>query len=91
MLAPKGRMGVISFHSLEDKRVKKQFRKLSGSRTPAQDNLFGQLPIKEQTLQANAEHRFEVLKPFPQKPSENELSENPRSRSARLRWLQRLP
>ncbi len=86
MLAKNGTMGVISFHSLEDKRVKKGFRKLCGSKSLAEEHLFAQLPV---TDKASEDASFEIIKPFPQKPSKAELEVNPRSRSAKLRWVKK--
>ncbi|MBI5306553.1 16S rRNA (cytosine(1402)-N(4))-methyltransferase RsmH [Candidatus Wolfebacteria bacterium] len=61
ILAPGGRLAVISFHSLEDRIVKKFFR------------------------EAKKEGGFEILTKKPVTPSEEELTANPRSRSAKLR------
>ncbi len=63
-LAPGGRMAIISFHSLEDRRVKQAFR---------------------------SDPRLEVLSKRPLLPTETEIDENPRSRSAKLRVAQRVP
>ncbi len=63
-LAPTGRMAVISFHSLEDRRVKEAFR--SGE-------------------------RWERLTKKPLRASEQEMAQNPRSRSAKLRVAARRP
>jgi 16S rRNA (cytosine1402-N4)-methyltransferase len=89
LLSLGGVMGVISFHSLEDKRVKKCFKKLSGSRSLAEEHLFAQLPVSHKSSQLDDDCGFEIIKPFPQKPGDVELSTNPRSRSAKLRWIQR--
>ncbi|MCE9644150.1 16S rRNA (cytosine(1402)-N(4))-methyltransferase RsmH [Candidatus Parcubacteria bacterium] len=64
-LKPKGRLLVISFHSLEDRPVKHFFRKLSDE---GQGTLLTKKPIV---------------------PSEQELKENPRSRSAKLRIIEK--
>ncbi len=59
----KGRIVIISFHSLEDRLVKNYFRNL------------------------NKEKRAEILTKKPIRPSEEEIRENPRSRSAKLRAI----
>ncbi|QLB20430.1 16S rRNA (cytosine(1402)-N(4))-methyltransferase [Vespertiliibacter pulmonis] len=77
VLAPQGRLSIISFHSLEDRMVKQFMRKQSkGLAVPKG------LPILE----------AELLKNIPLKtigkaimPSEVEIMQNPRSRSAVLR------
>ena len=82
VLAPEGRLSVISFHSLEDRMVKRFIRRHSqGESVP-----YG-LPITEaeinktRTLQA-------IGKAL--KPSDEELERNPRARSSVLRVAQRL-
>ena len=61
ILAPQGKIVIISFHSLEDRIVKQEFRELA----------------KKGTL--------EILTKKPIEAGEEELSRNPRSRSAKLR------
>ncbi len=82
VLAPEGRLSVISFHSLEDRMVKRFIRRHS----QAAEAPFG-LPITEAELNKNRK-----LKPVgkAQKPSEAEIEQNPRSRSSVLRVAQRL-
>jgi 16S rRNA (cytosine1402-N4)-methyltransferase len=75
-LRPGGRLAVVTFHSLEDRIVKRFFRERSGG-TPAGSR---HRPV----LAATDEPTFEqVAKPV--SPSERELAANPRARSARLR------
>ncbi len=75
-MVPGGRIVVISFHSLEDRIVKQTFRTLSEGCTCPRD-----FPVcvcgKKPTLR--------ILGAKPILPSEKELEENPRSRSAKLR------
>ena len=66
LLEAGGRLGVISFHSGEDRAVKHAFRAL-------------------------ASRGFEELQPSPRPPTDDEVRANPRSRSAKLRVLERLP
>jgi 16S rRNA (cytosine1402-N4)-methyltransferase len=75
-LKPGGRLAVVTFHSLEDRIVKRFLRERSGG-TPAGSR---HRPV----LADPNEPTFErVAKPV--SPSERELAANPRSRSARLR------
>ncbi|WCT74024.1 16S rRNA (cytosine(1402)-N(4))-methyltransferase RsmH [Sphingomonas naphthae] len=79
-LAPGGRLAVVSFHSLEDRIVKRFLKERSGA-TPA-----GSRHLPQQA--AGAEPSFEaVAKPV--RASEAELARNPRSRSATLRVARR--
>lgn len=64
LLAPGGRIAVISFHSLEDRIVKQFFASESGDRYDASLNLLTKHPVT---------------------PGPQELANNPRSRSAKLR------
>jgi 16S rRNA (cytosine1402-N4)-methyltransferase len=75
-LKPGGRLAVVTFHSLEDRIVKRFLRERSGS-TPAGSR-------HRPALTDPNEPTFErVAKPV--SPSERELARNPRARSARLR------
>jgi 16S rRNA (cytosine1402-N4)-methyltransferase len=75
-LKPGGRLAVVTFHSLEDRIVKRFFRERSGG-TPAGSR-------HRPALVDPTEPTFErVAKPV--SPTERELAANPRARSARLR------
>jgi 16S rRNA (cytosine1402-N4)-methyltransferase len=77
LLAPGGRLAVITFHSLEDRAVKDRFRDLSReSGLPA--DIAAQLGIRH-----GAAARLVTRKPVT--PSDAELARNPRARSAKLR------
>lgn len=82
VLAPQGRLAVISFHSLED-RIVKQFirRQEKGPEIP-----HG-LPLTEAQLAGNRTLRS-IGKAM--KPSDEEVAANPRSRSSVLRIAERL-
>ena len=81
-LRPGGRLAVVTFHSLEDRIVKRFFRQRSGS-TPAGSR---HRPVAAQGPAPTFER---VAKPVA--PSEAEVVRNPRSRSARLRSAIRTP
>ena len=81
-LEPDGRLAVISFHSLEDRIVKRTLAKLSGR---------CQCPPRLPKCICGASESLEVLTKKPITPAEGELEENPRARSARLRGARRLP
>jgi 16S rRNA (cytosine1402-N4)-methyltransferase len=75
-LKPGGRLAVVTFHSLEDRIVKRFLRERSGA-TPAGSRHRPQLAVEKAPT-------FEgVAKPV--SPSEDEQTRNPRARSARLR------
>lgn len=78
MLAAKGRMVVVSFHSLEDRIVKSFFREEAGQK-PAPSRYEPVLTWKTE------EPRIFILTNRAVTPLEDEISENPRARSARLR------
>ncbi|TCJ97883.1 16S rRNA (cytosine1402-N4)-methyltransferase [Volucribacter psittacicida] len=82
VLAPQGRLAIISFHSLEDRMVKHFMRKKSKG-----EALPKGLPLREDQIQ-----RHQSLKLIGKAimPSEQEIEYNPRSRSAVLRVAEKL-
>lgn len=81
LLAPGGRLCVISFHSLEDRVVKTTFRALANPCVCPPDSplcVCGRAPVA----------RLVTRKPV--SPTEAELLSNPRARSANLRILEKL-
>jgi 16S rRNA (cytosine1402-N4)-methyltransferase len=65
-LKPAGRMSIISFHSVEDRVVKQEFRKLV------------------------QEGKAKLINKKPIIPTKTEIKDNPRSRSAKLRIIEKL-
>jgi 16S rRNA (cytosine1402-N4)-methyltransferase len=83
ILKPGGRLAVITFHSLED-RVVKDF-----GRVRARDYTFtGEVDVPELREPCAPELKWVTRRAI--KPGEVELMENPRSRSAQLRVMEKL-
>jgi 16S rRNA (cytosine1402-N4)-methyltransferase len=83
ILEPGGRLVVVSFHSLEDRKVKEFLRLRSGSSGKASRHL----PERETESRPPT---FRLLRRRASKPSAAEIAVNPRARSARLRAAERL-
>jgi 16S rRNA (cytosine1402-N4)-methyltransferase len=81
ILAPAGRLVVVTFHSLEDRIVKQFFARRSGRGEAAGRRLPGEKPAEAPTFVAPSGQ--------PITPSEAERSSNPRARSAKLRFAER--
>ncbi|PIJ49743.1 16S rRNA (cytosine(1402)-N(4))-methyltransferase [Erwinia sp. OLTSP20] len=82
VLAPHGRLSVISFHSLEDRIVKRFMREQSrGPQVPAG------LPLTEEQLRHRGGFRLKSLGKM--MPGEQEVASNPRARSSVLRIAER--
>lgn len=76
-----GRIAVISFHSLEDRIVKRTFRRLEGEcRCPPGMPVCG----------CGAVRSLEVLTSRPVEAGDEEVAENPRARSAKLRAAEKV-
>ena len=82
LLAPGGRLAVVAFHSLEDRRVKAFLRSRAGS----SPRVSRHLPVAREEGRAPT---FTLLKTGAIKPSSEETAANPRARSARLRGAER--
>ncbi|MCK5167412.1 MAG: 16S rRNA (cytosine(1402)-N(4))-methyltransferase RsmH, partial [Rhodospirillaceae bacterium] len=82
VLAPGGRLCVVSFHSLEDRRVKKFFKTRSGD-----------VPLPSRHMPAPTasapEPTFKLLSRKAISPSTDEQRTNPRARSAHMRFAER--
>ena len=81
LLQAAGRLVMISFHSLEDRIVKRTLRRLAGH-----CECDPRIPI----CSCGARWAVEILTRRPVIPSEGEIDENPRARSAKLRVCEKL-
>lgn len=76
-----GRMAIITFHSLEDRIVKQKFRELANPCT---------CPSEFPMCVCGKNPLVKVISRKAIEPSKEEVEENPRSRSAKLRIIQRI-
>ncbi len=81
LLAPGGRLSVITFHSLEDRIVKQTFADLASGCT---------CPPGFPVCVCGNKPKIKLVNKKPILPSAKELEENPRSRSAKLRIIEKL-
>ncbi|MBP3854617.1 MAG: 16S rRNA (cytosine(1402)-N(4))-methyltransferase RsmH [Ruminiclostridium sp.] len=82
LLGTGGRLSVITFHSLEDRIVKQKFRSLCEGCTCPKDFPVCVCGKKPRAVQINKK---------PITADDAELADNPRSRSAKLRIIEKLP
>lgn len=80
-LNPGGRLAVISFHSLEDRLVKQFFR------LESRDCIC---PPRQPVCTCGHTATLKEITRHPVRPTENEVGQNPRSRSSRLRVAEKL-
>lgn len=79
LLNPGGKAAIITFHSIEDRLVKNFFRR--GTFDEPEENPY----MNDTTV-----NELEVLTKKPTLPTEKEMKQNPRSRSAKLRVAKRI-
>lgn len=79
LLEPGGRLAIVAFHSLEDRKVKDFLRARSG----------GTGISRHRPSQVSRAPSFALLTRKPVRPSAEEIERNPRSRSARMRAAER--
>ena len=82
VLLPGARLVIITFHSIEDRLVKVFFNKISGK----DSNLNRHLPDQN----TKKEVKFKILNKKPILPKAEEVNKNIRSRSAKLRVIERV-
>jgi len=80
-LAPAGRLVAISYHSGEDRIVKTMFREAARVRREL---------LADGRLKREVPPRVKILTRKPVQPTDEEIHRNPRSRSAKLRAVERL-
>jgi len=81
LLQPDGRFVAISFHSLGDRIIKQELRRLSG---------YCQCPPRVPVCSCGARKIVELLTRRPVVPEDSEVEQNPRARSAKLRACRKL-
>lgn len=81
ILNPAGRISVITFQSLEDRLVKRMFK---------EQTEIGDLPAGLPIIPDDMKPKYKLINRKPIIPSEDELEENRRSHSAKLRIIEKL-
>jgi 16S rRNA (cytosine1402-N4)-methyltransferase len=82
LLTPGGRLAVVSFHSLEDARVKSFLRERSGAAASVSRHMPALVPAMPPS--------FRLIGRRAVRPEQDEIGRNPRARSARLRIAERI-
>lgn len=81
LLSPGGRLSVITFHSLEDRAVKNIFKDMVGGCI---------CPKEFPVCMCNKKEEAKIITKKPTVPTDEELKDNPRSRSAKLRVIEKI-
>ena len=93
ILNPGGRLAIITFHSLEDAIVKKQFRKFAGVPESREPTVGGSAMMSVSPDDINQSNPPKIVKMINRKPisaTDEEIKVNARSRSAKLRVVEKL-
>ena len=88
LLAPGGRLVVLSYHSLEDRIVKRTFVAAATGREQGGPPLAPPVPMGAPAPPAP---QIAILTRRPETPGEDEITANPRAESAKLRAAEKLP
>lgn len=80
ILKPKGRIAVITFHSLEDRIVKEKFKEVT---TAKEWNRYMPVTVNEEKIE------FRLVNKKPIIPSEEEINSNNRAHSSKLRIIEK--
>jgi 16S rRNA (cytosine1402-N4)-methyltransferase len=88
LLAPGGRVVVLSYHSLEDRIAKRTFVAAATGREEGLPHLAPPVPERGRSLLAP---RIAILTRRPETPGADEVAANPRAESAKLRAAEKLP
>lgn len=83
LLSPGGRLVVVTFHSLEDRIVKRFFQSRTGA---LEETVSRHMPV---VAKAQVDSSFDVTGRKVLKATDAEAEVNPRARSAKLRWAVR--
>ncbi|MCS7060085.1 MAG: 16S rRNA (cytosine(1402)-N(4))-methyltransferase RsmH [Anaerolineae bacterium] len=89
-LAVGGRLAVITFHSLEDRIVKRAFRLAAGQDGGADADPRNLLAGRQEMEAVQTAIRARLVNKKPILPTDEEIRQNPRARSAKLRILERI-
>jgi 16S rRNA (cytosine1402-N4)-methyltransferase len=81
LLRPAGRLAILAYHSLEDRRVKEAFRRWAASCL---------CPPALPSCVCGWSAKVRILTPRPIRPTDGEIERNPRARSAKLRVVERI-
>jgi 16S rRNA (cytosine1402-N4)-methyltransferase len=91
LLGPGGRVVALSYHSLEDRIVKRTFVAAATGREEGFPHLAPAVPPRGAQGQGPPAPRIAILTRRPETPGPDEVAANPRAESAKLRAAEKLP